>query len=88
MKKLEFRVVTTKESKIDPYPYVYIQEDGSSRELDSEERAYLEEAFHPNDGGRPYVKTRYSQLTPDGKMEGFLKRSKLIKRKHWWNMKF
>ena len=56
------------------FPYVYVEEDGSARELTPDERAYLSTEFHPADGGRPYVKSRYGARTPDGRLAGFLPR--------------
>ena len=41
------------------------------------EREYLETLFHPADGGRPYIKSRYLQKDGWGEVAGFLKRSKL-----------
>ena len=87
------QVVAEKQSKQNPYPYVYVDDDGSYCELSDEDKKYLEEKFHPADGARPYVKHRYSSLTPDGKIGGFCKRSKLPKGlnpgeipkpKKWW----
>ena len=72
-------VVTNKEASKVPYPYVYVNRNGSFRELDQNEKEYLETKFHGNDGGRPYIKGRYSSRTPDGKLYGFLKRTKLPK---------
>lgn len=46
--------------------YVYIEDDGSVRELAADEIEYLDTEFLPNDGARPYVKGRYSDRTPDG----------------------
>jgi hypothetical protein len=57
--------------------YVHVEPDGSARELSEDERAYLREEFNPMDGARPYVKSRYHQLTPDRNIRGFLLRSKL-----------
>ena len=57
--------------------YVYVEEDGSARDLTPDEAAYLGETFHPNDGGRPYIKDRYKALTPDRSISGFLPRHKL-----------
>ena len=60
-----------------PYPYVYVNADGTARELHPAERSFLETPFHPGDGGRPYVKDHYSQKNGWGEVTGFLKRSKL-----------
>jgi hypothetical protein len=57
--------------------YVYVEDNGRVRSLTSDELAYLNETFHPADGGRPYIKSNYQTLTPDGKMSGFLLRRKL-----------
>lgn len=86
-------IVSEKDAKQSPYPYVYVEENGAYRELIKEEKEYLQEKFHPNDGARPYVKSRYRSRTPDGKLRGFLKRSKLPRglkaaiipaQKKWW----
>lgn len=61
------------------FKYVYVELDGSVRELFQDEKGYLSEEFHPNDGGRPYIKSNYNQLTPDNNIHGFLERSKVPK---------
>ncbi len=63
------------------FPYIYVEIDGSIRELDDEEKNYLTQEFHPNDGARSYIKRSYNQLTPDNKIDGFLRRSKIPKDK-------
>ncbi|MGD0897160.1 MAG: hypothetical protein ABR915_04945 [Thermoguttaceae bacterium] len=60
-----------------PYPYVYINEDGSARELHSKEREYLETPFGPGDGARPYVKFRYEDRDGWGSLAGFCARSEV-----------
>ena len=91
----KFAVVNRDEAEQNPYPYVYIKNDGSYRELHEEEKEYLEEEFHPADGDRPYVKSGYYSKTPDGDLSGFLQRSKLPKdmkigdvapSKPWWKL--
>jgi hypothetical protein len=62
------------------FKYVYVENDGSVRELDKEEQDYLQGEFHPNDGARPYIKINYWQKTPDKKLHGFLKKSRVP----WW----
>ena len=61
----------------DGFPYVYIEEDGSARELSQDERDYLQEEFEPGDGARPYIKGNYEERTPDNRMSGFLLRRQL-----------
>jgi len=72
-----FSVVSYGEAQADPYPYVWVNDDGSYRELDAGERQYLEQAFSPFDGGRPYVKSSYSSRTSGGLLRGYLRRSLL-----------
>jgi len=57
--------------------YVYVEEDGSARNLTADEASYLGETFHPADGARPYIKNSYKALTPDRSISGFLPRHKL-----------
>jgi hypothetical protein len=67
-------------SKGKGFEFVYVENDGVVRELDGEEQIYLSEKFDPTDGNRPYIKTRYRQLTPDGKISGFIRRVRVPKR--------
>lgn len=76
MDNLEYSVVSEKQAKSTPYPYIYINHDGTFRELTREECQYLETKFHPNDGSRPYVKRYYGDKTPDGRLHDFLLRKK------------
>lgn len=73
----EFAIVDKVRSSADPYPYVYVNADGSARELHPEERNYLETPFQGADGARPYVKNSYSQRNGWGELAGFLERSEL-----------
>lgn len=57
--------------------FVYVKIDATIRELTNDEIEYLSEEFHPNDGGRPYIKSYYEELTPDNKILGFLLREKI-----------
>lgn len=65
--------------KEDGFEFVHVELDGSVRELDEDEKKYLMEKFHPNDGARPYIKRSYKQLTPDNKIWGFIKRKRVPK---------
>jgi hypothetical protein len=66
--------------KEDGFTYVYVEIDGSVRELNEIEREYLSQKFHPNDGNRPYIKWKYSQKTPSGDVAGFIKRRRVPKK--------
>ena len=57
-----FALVGPEKAGSHPYPYVYIDRDGTARELHPEERSYLETAFSPFDGARPYAKTAYADV--------------------------
>lgn len=61
------------------YKYVYVQDDGNVRELYTDEIDYLQTNFHPGDGNRPYIKYKYSQRTPEGKISGYIKRRRVPK---------
>ncbi len=63
--------------KEEGYKYVYVMHDGSAREVDAEDRDYLETEFHGADGGRPYIKFRYESLDGRGNIQGFLERRQL-----------
>jgi hypothetical protein len=58
-----------------PYPFVFVNEDGSVRELHSAERRYLETPFEASDGARPYIKTSFDQRDGWGRLSGFCYRS-------------
>jgi len=73
----KFAVVSEKEAKIDPYPYVYVNDDGTVRELNTNERQYLETSFHPADGSVPYIKRTYKQRDGWGNISGFCHRKKI-----------
>lgn len=72
-----FAVATVDEVGAEPYAYIYVNSDGSARELHPDERQYLETPFHPGDGARPYIKNNYTQKDGWGKITGYMRRSKL-----------
>jgi hypothetical protein len=60
-----------------PYPYIYVNADGTARELHASERAYLETEFKGGDGAMPYVKDTYDERNGWGEISGYLKRAAL-----------
>jgi hypothetical protein len=70
-------VVDTAAASLEPYPYVFVEDDGSVRELHSEERKYLETPFSPFDGGRPYIKEDYQSRDGWKSIKGFCPRVKI-----------
>lgn len=63
----------------DRFEYVFVEENGTVRELDRYEKCYLKESFHPSDGARPYIKLRYKSKALDGKINGFILRERIPK---------
>ena len=57
--------------------FVYINQDGSARELTESEREYLETNFQGGDGGRPSVKSRYECKDGWGSVSGFIDRRRV-----------
>ena len=60
--------------------FVYVNQDGSARELSRDERQYLSEDFHAGDSGRPYIKASYESQDGWGSISGFLARKRLPRR--------
>lgn len=60
--------------------FVYVNDDGSARELTLGEGQYLATEYDASDYARPYIKTHYSARMPDGGLRGYLERRKLPKR--------
>ncbi len=61
------------------YEFVFVNEDGTAREVSLSERLYLQTKYLGGDGDRPYIKTKYGERTPNGKISGFCYRRKLPK---------
>jgi hypothetical protein len=72
--KAMYAVVSASDALKRPYPFVHVEADGSVRELHQSERNYLEMAFSPFDGGRPYIKSSYQDKNGWGSVEGFCPR--------------
>jgi len=60
-----------------PYRYVYVNADGTARELHASERYYLETEFKGGDGDMPYIKASYEERDGWGEISGYLERSQL-----------
>jgi len=56
---------------------VFIDNDGSARELTEAEKIYVDTEFSPFDGARPYIKSRYDQRNASGELTGYLQRQRL-----------
>ena len=62
---------------MEPFPYVYIDAEGTARELHAAERAWLETEYKGGDGAAPYVKDSYEERNGWGELSGYLKRDAL-----------
>lgn len=56
------------------FKFVYVNQDGSARELSPAEQAYLSEEFSGGDSGRPYIKSGYKSCDGWGSISGFIER--------------
>ena len=56
---------------------VYIDADGSARELSEAEKNYVDAEFSPFDGARPYIKSRYWERTACSALRGYLHRQEV-----------
>ncbi|NNE82418.1 MAG: hypothetical protein HKN28_00450 [Alphaproteobacteria bacterium] len=59
------------------FTFVYVNQDGSARELSPGERTYLSEEISGGDSGRPYIKSGYTSRDGWGSLSGFIERHKL-----------
>jgi len=59
------------------YPYIYINADGTARELHPNERAWLETEYALGDGAAPRVKDSYDDRNGWGEIKGYLQRADL-----------
>jgi hypothetical protein len=59
------------------YPYVYINADGTARELHADERAWLDTEYKGGDGAMPNVKDSYDERNGWGELNGYLARTAL-----------
>ncbi len=59
------------------FKFLYVNQDGSVRELSPDEQAYLSEQFSGGDGGRPYIKSNYQSSDGWGSQSGFIERRKV-----------
>jgi hypothetical protein len=64
-------------SAAESYLYIYVNADGTARELHASERAYLKKKFKLGDGAMPYIKDSYDERNGWGDLSGYLKRKAL-----------
>jgi hypothetical protein len=56
------------------FKYVYVNQDGTVRELSPGEQVYLSTKFMGGDGARPYIKTSYESRDGWGSRSGYIRR--------------
>ena len=59
------------------FRFVYVNQDGSARELSPEEQSYLSEEFAGWDSSRPYIKWSYESRDGWGSQSGFIERRRV-----------
>ena len=59
------------------FRYVYINQDGSAREVSPQEQRYLSQEFSGGDSGRPYIKASYESLDGWASQSGFIARRRV-----------
>lgn len=74
---IDYRKIKKTYSTLHSEKYVYVESDGSVRELNDQEKEYLETKFSPRDKKKPFVKYKYKSPNPDNEMNGFLMRKKV-----------
>lgn len=81
LSRLRLFLTRSESSRVTPrdgtYPFVYVEFDGTARELRLDERRHLETEFELGDGNAPYVKTAYEERNGWGALDGYIYRSKL-----------
>ena len=69
---------STASHSIEPgFEFVYMNQDGSVRELSPAEQTYLSKEISGGDSGRRYVKSRCKSRDGWGSLSGFIERSKV-----------
>lgn len=74
-----FRFVAPLRKKEAGYDFVFVEDDGTVRELYFDEVRYLEEPFGPGEKARPSIKKRYDERNSEGKLSGFILRRRVPK---------
>jgi hypothetical protein len=56
---------------------VWIEADGSARELTERQKKHVDAEYSPFDGARPFIKTSYEQVNALGDRSGYVARTAL-----------
>lgn len=68
-------VVTGQAARVHQYPYVFVNEDGTVRELHVIEKQHLETPFYLGDPQRPQIKGAYEDKNSRGSLSGYCRRA-------------
>ena len=66
-----------KDDDVKHVEFIYVNQDGTARELSLDERDYLLKDFAGADGARPYIKNSYTAVDGWGSLSGFLRQRDL-----------
>jgi hypothetical protein len=69
--------IPARRSRESVFDYVYVDDDGSARELNTEEDELVTTTLFPGDDMHFFIKPRYESLSPDGRLSGYLRRTRL-----------
>jgi hypothetical protein len=72
-----YRLFVSRRGKEPGFEFVYVNQDGTVRELSPREKEYLSEKFSGGDGGRPYIKSSYESADGWGSRSGFIERRRV-----------
>lgn len=59
------------------FGFVYVNQDGTVRELSPAEREYVSAEYSGGDSGRPYIKSRFESVDGWGSQSGFILRRRV-----------
>ena len=64
------------------FDYVYVDDDGSVRELTTDEEEFFNTAVFPSGDADRFIKSDYEALTADGRVAGYIQRRRLPREIH------
>jgi hypothetical protein len=73
-------IVSGDDARATLYPYVFVTDEGTVRELHASEKQQLETPFRPCDAARPYVKATYDERNEWGSFRGYCRRAVVPRR--------
>jgi len=74
-----FKLIYPLRKKEPGYDFVFVENDGTVRELNFAEVEFLERPFITDNPARPKIKRRYDEKNENGGLAGFIKRTRVPK---------